>query len=180
MPEELESLCQQLAGFEISLCDMVHERIRRIPGSEQPVLSSLTEHGYKRVEYCSSDIRTPRLGCAHTMARFRLGDILDAVCGTYVDAEQIRQWKTRLKKIDDSIICVDRQKSDAELAHAQRCVACHQSPDDKSLREQLENQAGHIRTLVEAHRQCVKQVEDLRDEVLSVLRSAADGRNSTT
>ena len=172
MNVELESLCRQLAEFKFPQCGMLHERVQRTSGGEIPVRDSSVEHGYLRSEYCSSAKRRKRPGCAHTMARFDFESILNALPRPLFDKKKISNWKRTLQELDQLIIQVDWQKSDAELLHAKQCDALHQLDDDNGMvRQQIENPNGQILDLIDSHSKYVVRLRNLRDEVLAAVGS---------
>ena len=178
MNQELDSLCRQLAEFEFTQCGMLHEKIQRLPGQEVPLRDANSEHGYLRSEYCSGATRRKRLGCAHTIARADFESILNALAGTLMDQEQVSKWKETLRNLDISIIQVDWQKSDAELVHARQCDELNQNPNDKvAVRQNIENTTTQIQDLIDSHSEYVVQLQHLRDEVLTAVRSAQKAAN---
>ena len=161
----LESAAQQLSAFEFIHCGMEHEKIQRSGDGVEPLRNALADHGFQRFPYCSSGIRTQRLGCAHTSARGRFLQILNQLPPELASDAQWQLWKQELQQLDLDIIQVDRQKSDAELRHAKHC-SIPEYDAFPSLQQKLEQTESHIQHLIHTHQQYIQRLRQLRDAVL--------------
>ncbi|WP_156817092.1 hypothetical protein [Rubritalea marina] len=149
---------------------MKHEKVQRSNNGIDPLPCSLSGEGFKRFQYCSNAIRSKRLGCAHTTARIRMLQILDDLPTRVAPEKQIEQWKSIVQELEQSIIDVDRKKSDAELAHAIQSAEIQREATKKSeIQGKLANTAAHIAELIKTHNHYLDKLERLRNEVLDTL-----------
>ena len=174
---DLPALRARLASFELVRCGMRHEQIQREPDGLLPLVDASVDHGFVRETYCDSAIRSSRLSCAHTTARYKLAEMLDQIPGSVRNAEQVSQWKEKISKLDMAIIEVDQKKSDAELVHARESDrVCASLEHAAEARQALDQISLKIRQLVSSHNAYSDQLSELLREILACIDAAITDR----
>jgi len=130
---------------------MQHEKVVRAGDGVSPLPNPSVDHGFRRAAYCSPEVRSRRLACAHTAARSKLAERLDAIPPSVIDPGQLQQWKAELSEVDLAIIQVDWRKSDAEIDHAAQSAAVLTRPEDPARREVLRATEARLELLDQEH-----------------------------
>ena len=169
----IDQIRKELENFEFIHCGMAHEKIQRESDGISPLHDCAADHGLKRVTYCNAQVRSRRMGCAHTTARIKFLEILDKVPKTGLSSEKVEAWKQQVSDLDFAIIQVDQRKSDSELQHAQKSIELCDSPTKQAeISADLHKLNKVIDNQINEHGNYLNQLKSLRDEVLEFLASA--------
>jgi hypothetical protein len=160
----LSFLRQEIAALSVVKCHMAHERVLRDPVSTRPLPGRMFQGSYQRVGLCTPETRAQRLGCSHTMARFKLADAIDVL-------EQLSEACTssladELNLVNNEIHLLDHRKGDAEKRLATIWEYSFAAEDRSHLNEQLRKAEAELRVLEQLHDEYVDRVGLIRDKVL--------------
>lgn len=73
-----KEILKELSTFETSQCGMYDENILMDPETHLPVKNiTSSEHQNLRVKLCPVEIRSKRLGCAHSISNKRFMDLVN-------------------------------------------------------------------------------------------------------
>ena len=175
IPKQIETLDdwimlkERVALMRAEKCCLAHERVKSENGV--PVRNTGAEDGFCRIGFCSREIRDHQLGCAHTMVRYQLQDIIRALGNSDImTAEDSTSLEQLLDSAGNEIQFMDHRKGAAEKHYA-------------ILHEQLNNPAmqpseaallaasEQIAAIDIQHGACVKQIGSIRDRVLAYLEA---------
>ncbi|MFA5017953.1 MAG: aspartyl/asparaginyl beta-hydroxylase domain-containing protein [Methylobacter sp.] len=175
IPKQIETLDdwimlkERVALMRAEKCCLTHERVKSENGV--PVRNTGAEDGFCRIGFCSREIRDHQLGCAHTMVRYQLQDIIRALGNSDImTAEDSTSLEQLLDSAGNEIQFMDHRKGAAEKHYA-------------ILHEQLNNPAmqpseaallaasEQIAAIDIQHGACVKQIGSIRDRVLAYLEA---------
>ena len=160
------SLCllrEELAAMTIVKCRMAHERVIRVAGSTQPVLSSGTSARFERVGLCSPEVRAERLGCSHTMSRTRL----DRAIGE-LESGIAEPLAYELNWLTNEIHLLDHRKGEAEARQATAEQQAKRGGGETRGLEPLK-ESEIVKELEREHDKYVERIGVLRDRVVSEL-----------
>jgi len=175
IPKQIETLDdwimlkERVALMRAEKCCLAHERIKSENGV--PVRNTGAEDGFCRIGFCSRETREHQLGCAHTMVRYQLQDIIRALGNSDImTAEDSTSLEQLLDSAGNEIQFMDHRKGTAEKHYA-------------ILHEQLNNPATQpseaallaaseqIAAIDIQHGAYVKQIGSIRDRVLTYLEA---------
>ncbi len=170
LDERLRAIEADIRSFDLSCCQLYHEKVKRKSDGITPIIDTSVEHGFERVTFCSNKTRASRLGCAHTSARVRLKNLIRKLPESFCHQAQAEHWTKCVIRLEMAIIRADMKKSDYELEHA-RCSAnlCTSTQPAASTTEQLADLNEKIRLIELEHNACIQQLSSLCDEILDVV-----------
>lgn len=170
LDEKRQAIEAALRNFDLSCCLLHHEKVKHESDGIIPIMDTSVEHGFKRVTFCSNQTRSNRLGCAHTIARTRLKELIRELSENFCSQAQAEHWTQCVKRLEMDIIHADMKKSDYELEHA-RCSAnlCASTQPMAGNTGQLEDLNEKIRLIESEHSACIQQLSSLCDEILNVV-----------
>jgi hypothetical protein len=175
IPQQIETLDdwimlkERVALMRAEKCCLAHERVKL--ENDVPVRNAAKEDSFCRIGFCSREIRDHQLGCAHTMVRYHLRDIIRVLDNSDImTAEDSTTLEQLLDSAGNEIQFMDHRKGTAEKHYA-------------ILHEQLNNPATQpseaallaaseqIAVIEIQHDACVKQIGSIRDRILTYLEA---------
>ena len=163
-------LRDRVASLHVHACGLVHEQVIFEKERAKRLSRGIgVEPALARVGLCSDEYRARQLSCAHTTARYVLGDAVLALHdrGALAD-EEARELQAEIESISESIHRTDWSKGEAEARHAlmrERAAATATSIFGLGETERW------IAELVERHHRCVERLQRLREHILQRLDS---------
>ncbi|MGH7674952.1 MAG: hypothetical protein ACREMV_06740 [Gemmatimonadales bacterium] len=160
------SLRERVASLRVEACGLTHEQVIFDKGQARRVSRGVgVEPALRRVGLCSDEHRAGQLSCAHTTARYVLGDAVLALHERgAVSDDEARELRAEIESVSDSIHQTDWSKGEAEARYAlmrERGAGTAASmPDEMELR---------IAELIERHGRCVERLQHLREHILRSL-----------
>ena len=161
-------LRDRVASLHVDACCLAHERVIFEKGSAKRLSRGVgVEPSLARTGLCPAEHRARQLSCAHTTARYALGESVLALHerGVLTD-EEAREFQAEVDGISESIHQTDWNKGDAEARHAlMREGAAGIETSILGVREtEL-----WIAELVQRHHSCVERLQRLRKHILESL-----------
>jgi hypothetical protein len=158
-------LREEIIALQVVKCHMSHERIISVAGSLLPVVGHLPEGNYQRVGLCSSETRTQRLGCSHTMARIKLESAIDELeTGAGETSGPGSFLRSELNWLNNEIHLLDHRKGEAEKALA--LLEAYSAIDRAGEVERLREAEAKVREMERLHDEYVDRIGILRDRVV--------------
>lgn len=154
-------------------CRFAHERVRMNKETGLPVPEIIAEAGFQRIGFCRPEIRSERLSCGHTMARYLLEEALAAISSEGKNTESLT---AELRDLTDQIHHLDRQKGDADKRLAKLFEKKHFQPET-NLTADFEAANTSIRNIERRHDECVERMSRLRDAVISEMKAIIEDEN---
>jgi hypothetical protein len=160
----IEQARQAIAALRVQPCRMSHERVmfsggapvRRTGGGEQV---------FVRAGLCSWDERLTQLACAHTTARYRLAELVDALEQLrLLDPDDAAATRVRVSELADAIHAADWAKSDLETRYAAASDA-REEESRAAIRQK-------ILELEEEHSRVCKELEEIVLRLRHIIGSA--------
>lgn len=119
IPESLDALRRTLDSFRITACRVSHERVTFDSGVALRRHVNGVESSFVRVGLCPWDDRNIELACAHTTARHRLVNVVDALAERrLIERDEARLIAEFVEKLANVIHAVDWSKGELEAAYA--------------------------------------------------------------
>ncbi|MDD1619942.1 MAG: aspartyl/asparaginyl beta-hydroxylase domain-containing protein [Methylococcaceae bacterium] len=150
-------------------CCLAHERVKLENGV--PVRGTGTEANFRRIGFCGREIRDQQLGCAHTMVRYQLRDIIRALDNSgMMTAEDSKRLAQLLDSAGNEIQFMDHRKGTAEKHYAILRGQLN-SPGTQPSEAALLAASEQIAAMEIRHEGYVKQIGSIRDRVLAYLEA---------
>jgi len=175
IPKQIETLDdwimlkERVALMRAEKCCLAHERVKSENGV--PVRNTGAEDGFCRIGFCSREIRDHQLGCAHTMVRYQLQDIIRALGNSDImTAEDSTSLEQLLDSAGNEIQFMDHRKGAAEKHYA----ILHEQLNNPAMQPSeaaLLSASEQIAAIDRQHNACVKQIGSIRDRVLTYLEA---------
>jgi hypothetical protein len=150
-------------------CCLAHERVKLESGV--PAHDTGTEDSFRRIGFCSREIRDHQLGCAHTMVRYQLRDIIRALVNSGImTAKDSTTLEQLLNAAGDEIQFMDHRKGAAEKHYAILREQMN-NPATQPLETALLAASEQIAAIEILHDAYVKQLDSIRDRILTYLEA---------
>lgn len=165
LPRDPIHLRDGVTSLRVDACCLSHEQVTFDEGRAGRVSRGIgVEPALRRVGLCSAEHRAAQLSCAHTTARYVLGDAVLALHerGAVSDAEA-GELQAEIESISESIHQTDWSKGEAEARYA--LMREHAAGIATSLPGMHETELW-IAELVQRHLTCVERLQHLRDHLI--------------
>ena len=160
-------------------CRLAHERVVQTNGIVQRYSLGGDESETMRLGLCSPEVRGKRIGCAHTTARYRLADALEALTRAgHLQASEAARLQEKLRQVSDAISFLDHRKGALEKQYALACEQLHLTSQEsfatrRAFSEQIAAMKSDLRDMENTHGCHVQEVSALHHIVLVHLESLA-------
>lgn len=175
IPQQIESLDDWLmlkdcvAKMQTDKCCLSHERVKLENGI--PMRSSDTEDSFHRIGLCARETRDQQLGCGHSMARYRLRDVIRALKNSDIlTSEDSTTLEQSLDSASNDIYLLDHRKSNAEKHYAMLQEQLN-NPSTQFSKADLIAASEQIASIEIQHDTYVEQIGSIRNRVLSCLEA---------
>ena len=160
------ALNKKIANLKAVKCRLTHERVKFDAETNLPVAESLPELGYERVGLCPPEIRSERLACGHTMARYLLEDALSILAENGVETDDL---KTGLDEATCRIHSLDHEKGFADKHLAQMIEKKYVQPESDFSKE-IQTARDAIKNIENQHTEYVEKIANVRDLIISKMQ----------
>ncbi|HET8810571.1 MAG TPA: hypothetical protein VFM65_09960 [Flavobacteriaceae bacterium] len=114
---DLRRLKTDVENFTVKKCRLHHEKIAYDEAAKKPLYKEVgDEKNFERVGFCAMSIRKKRLGCAHSPANARFGNMLKSL--ELYDPTFIFLWE-KFDRVINGIYALDHQKGNLEKRMAE-------------------------------------------------------------
>ena len=151
------ALNKKIANLKAVKCRLTHERVKFDAETNLPVAESLPELGYERVGLCPPEIRSERLACGHTMARYLLEDALSILAENGVETDDL---KTGLDEATCRIHSLDHEKGFADKHLAQMIEKKYVQPEN-DFSEQIQTRGDAIKNIENQHNRICPKIANV-------------------
>jgi hypothetical protein len=158
----ISELKNALNSFKVVPCKMHHERVLLDAKTGAPVKSDIgLDEIFTRVQLCNIDLRTERLGCAHTVAQKTFNGLLETMAAQDVD---IQSLQVQFNEVILKIYLLDHKKGDLEIEYA-RCL------DSGTSLDEIQNR---IDKSIQLHDSLISQLQEVKNNIIKRLDEIDD------
>lgn len=171
--KSLRDLLERISALRVAYCGLVHERVAFENGiAKRRQRDPGMEPGVVRVGLCTAKARSCQLSCAHTLARYKFGRIIDdAAQEGVLGAEEATHLAAELERVSHLIHMTDWTKSEAEKAYAALLESSADDTDAATQRRLIEARL-QLDGLVRQHVECSNILADMHAMLLSRVSQA--------
>ncbi len=154
-PSEIK---QELSTFVTVQCGLYHEKVALNPETKMPIITQIdSEVACTRVQLCPANLRSKRLGCAHSFANDNFNKLINELES---ENSEITELQAKIKQIILKIYMLDHEKGNLEKDHA-KSVMFHSS--NKSQQENIQTK---IEQCLAQHFILISELESTKNKIL--------------
>ena len=153
-----QEIRQQLSEFNLVQCGLYHENILMDPETKEPCKNiSSNEVQYLRVKLCPMEVRSKRLGCAHSISNKRFEDLMDELKSN--DSE-ILELKNEFNTLFCKIYKLDHVKGELDKE-----LIIHDFDKSEESRDRIQIKQD-LQNSIETHNQLINELGILKEKLL--------------